>query len=525
MKKILAALLVIVLAQSVSISAISPVHAQDYPFPPLSPDESWQPPYEGVKFIEPSVGVEMYGQTWSSLKITPPTVAPGTPSSIINAYLVNGYGQILTNLYRNEACYLVVSFNGPGYFYLWEYYPSGITPYGHWLCYRWYRPHAGIWRFGPFAAESFDPAGRYIWKMWFLSGYSWSTRLLGFNYTRSYYPPDIPGRTPGTIYPPVINSFSANKFSIETGETAILTWTTTNTSGVTISPGIGEVAISGSTTVTPTATTTYMLVAKGKSGSSVSSTATITVMPRIPPTISTGQAVIQSGKATSLSWNAPGAIYVSITDVGDVAVSGAMQVSPDRTTTYTLTATYFDGTMQSTSVTVEVERLPYLLWGIIALLAAAAIVIALLLIRRPLKVRRAQAADTQAGQMTQSEETRSTDTLPVTAPVVEAASAKLAMPDGSVILLAGNARSFGRHDFEGFMPSDNVSYISRQHINIWYENGQYYIEDRSSTNGTSINGRDIKGTGRHALTDGDLIELAGKLSITFKKENINEEVQ
>jgi len=258
MKKILAALLVIVLAQSVAISAISPVQAQDYPFPPLSPDESWQPPYEEGEFIEPPVGVETYGQTWSSLKITPPpAVAPGTPSSIVNAYLVNGYGQILTNLYRNEACYLVVSFNGPGYFYLWEYYPSSSAPYGHWLCYRWYRPHAGVWRIGPFAAESLDPAGRYVWKMWFLSGSYWSTRSLGFNYTRGYYPPDIPRPTTEPIYPPVINSFSASKSSIEAGETAILTWTTTNASSATISPAVGTVAASGSTTVTPTATIIY----------------------------------------------------------------------------------------------------------------------------------------------------------------------------------------------------------------------------------------------------------------------------
>jgi hypothetical protein len=526
MKKILVVLLVIVLAQSAAISAISPVQAQDYPFPPLSPAESWQPPYEGGEFIEPPVGVETYGQTWSNLQISPPlAIAPGTPSSIVNAYLVNGYGQILTNLYRNEVCYLIVSFNGPGYFYLWEYYPSNLSPHGHWLCYRWYRPHAGVWRIGPFAAESLDPAGQYIWKMWYLSGYSWSMRSLNFNYTRSYYPPDIPGLKPGPVHSPVINSFGANKSSIDTGETAILTWTTTNASSVTISPGVGAVAASGSTTVTPATTTTYTLVAKGKSDSPVSSAATITVMPRISPTISTGQSVIKSGQSTFLFWNAPGANQVSITDVGNAGVNGTTQVSPDRTTTYTLTATYIDGTTQSTSVTVNVKQLPYLLWGLIALLAVAAIVIALLLIRRPARVRQAQAADTQPGHPIQSEETHSTDTLSVTTPVVEAAPAKLAMPDGNEILLAGNARSLGRRDFEGFMPHDHVSYISRQHINIWYENGQYYIEDRSSTNGTKINGTDIKETGGHALADGDVIELAGKLSITFKRQNIDKEVQ
>src|SRR4030066_152381 len=287
MKKILIALLVLTLGLLADISAISPAQADDYTFPPLSPDESWQPPYEGGEFIEPPVNVETYGQTWSNLQITPPlAVAPSIPSSMVNAYLVNSYGQILTNLYHNGVCYLIVSFNGPGYFYLWEYYPSSSTPYGHWLCYRWYRPYAGVWRIGPFAAQPLDPAGQYTWKMWFLSGYSWSTRSLSFYYNKGYYSPYIPDLIPEPVPAPVINSFSANKSSIDVGETVVLTWNTTNTSSVTISPGVGSVAASGSTTVTPAGTTTYTLTANGKSGNPASSTATITVMPRIPPTIS-----------------------------------------------------------------------------------------------------------------------------------------------------------------------------------------------------------------------------------------------
>ena len=163
------------------------------------------------------------------------------------------------------------------------------------------------------------------------------------------------------------------------------------------------------------------------------------------------------------------------------------------------------------------QQPPYWLWGLIFLLVVAAIVIAVLFIRRPAGIHRAQQADdTQAGKPIQSEETTSTDTSPVTTPALEAPPAKLTMPDGNELLLAGNARSLGRHDFEEFIPREHVTYISRQHINLWYEDGQYYIEDRSSTNGTKINGTDIKGSGRHQLADGDAIELAGKFSITFK---------
>jgi hypothetical protein len=519
MKKILIVLLVTVLAFSVTLTATSPVLADDNPAPPISPDESWQPPDEAGQSVEPSVQVETYSsQTSPDLQMAPLTLVPGSAGSIVNAYLVNGYGQVVTTLYGNEALYLVISFNGPGYFYLWEYYPYGASPYGHWLCYKWYRPYAGTWRIGPFVAQSFDPTGQYTWRMWYLSGYSWSTRLLNFNYVRGYYPPDIPNLTPSPVYnPPSINSFYASKSTIEVGETVVLTWTTTNATSVTISPGVGTVAASGSTTVTPSASTTYTITASGQSGSSVSSTATVTVNPRISPAINISQSTIQSGQSASLSWNAPGAIRVYISGIGSVNTSGTMQVSPDETTTYTLTATYIDGTSQSTSVTVDVKQPPYLLWGLIALLAIAVIVIAVLLALRPARARRIQASEAPTRHTEPIEETDTADTELATTPVSEAVAAKLSIPGGNDILLAGNARAFGRHDFEDFIPPSQVSYISRQHINIWTEDGQYYIEDRSSTNGTRVNGTDIKGAGRHALNDGDVIELAGKFSFNFQK--------
>jgi hypothetical protein len=524
MKKILIALLVVVLAFSVGLTEISPALAEDNPVPPVSPDKSWQPPDEAGQSVEPPVQVETYSQTSPDLQMAPLTPEPGIPGAIVNAYIVDGYGQTVTNMYGNQAIYLVVSFNGPGYFYLWEYYPAGTSPFGHWLYYKWYRPYAGIWRMGPFVAESFDPTGGYTWRMWYLSEHSWSTRLLNFNYIRSYYPPDIPDLTPEPVYnPPSINSFSTSKSTIEVGETVVLTWTTTNTTSVTISPSVGTVAASGSTTVTPPATTTYTLAATGQSGNSVSSTATVTVNPRVSPTINISQPTIKSGQAASISWNAPGAISIFITGIDSVNTSGTVQVSPDTTSTYTLTATYIDGTSQSTSVTVNVEQPPYLLWGLIALLAIAVIVIAVLLIRRPARARKIREAETQAGQAAPTEDTDTEDTELATTPVVEAAAAKLSLPGGNDILLAGNARSFGRRDFEEFMPASQVSYISRQHINIWSENGEYYIEDRSSTNGTKINGTDIKGTGKHMLSNGDLIELAGKFSINFQKQNIYKE--
>jgi len=518
-KKIMMPLLIAVMVMSAAASIFSPVQAQ--PSPPVNPDEGWQPPTDGGELVEPPVAVDTYNQTWPSLQMTvPPSPPPGAAGSIVNAYLVTSYGQTLYNLYRNDLCYLVVSFNGPGYFYLWEYYPAGSTPYGHWLCYRWYRPYAGVWRIGPFSAESWDPDGLYVWKMWYNSDFSWSTRTLSFNYTRGSISP-YSGPSPRPIYQPVINSFSANASSVDVGQTVTLTWTTTNTNNVTITPGIGTVGTSGSTTVTPGTTTTYTLSATGSSGSTVTASTTINVIPRVSPTLSVLQPTIQSGQSTVLSWNAPAAVQVFIAGLGSFDAIGTTTVTPDQTTTYNLTATYIDGTMQTAAITVTVEQPPYLLYGLLGLLAIAATVIVIMMVRRPKAPKPPRTSAASAGTATSTAATSTAATLPAgdagpSTSVTEAPPAKLVMPDGSEMLMAGNTRTFGRPDFEKLLPGDRASFISRQHINVWYEDGKYYIEDRGSTNGTRINGSEIRGSGRQALVDGDVVELANKLSITFK---------
>lgn len=516
MGRVLVPLLALVLAASAAVTSFSPVQAQSSP--PSNPDTAWQPPDEGTESVAPSVGVETYSQNYPNLQLVPvPPVPPGPGGSITNAYIVNSYGQILSTLRGSETCYLIVSVNSPGYFYLWEYYPSGSTPYGHWLSYRWYRPNAGTWRIGPFQAGAWDPGGRYVWRLWFQSGGYWSTRNLSFSYIRGYYPPGIPIPAPQPVSPPSISSFTSNMPTIDLGQAATLTWTTSNASTVTITPGVGTVGTSGSTTVSPGATTTYTLTASSKTGNPVSSYTTITVIPRVSPTFSTYPTTISVGESTTLAWNAPSATQVYITGAGSFTSMGTTRVTPDRTTAYTLTATYMDGATQNVSVTVIVEQPPYLLYGLIGLVAIGAIVITALLVRRPraATAAAAQERETSAGTAAPTAVATSAATeTPATSPV-DAPPAKLVMPDGSEMLLAGNNRSFGRQDFDKFLPADKRSYISRQHVNIWYEEGRYYIEDRSSTNGTRLNGTDIKGDGRHAIEDGDVIELAGKLSITF----------
>jgi peptidoglycan-associated lipoprotein len=90
-------------------------------------------------------------------------------------------------------------------------------------------------------------------------------------------PPPPPPPAP----PAPTASLSANPSSIQTGQSASLTWQTTNATDVSID-GIGAVQANGSQPVTPTDSTTYHLTAKGAGGSQ-EATARITVTQPPPP--------------------------------------------------------------------------------------------------------------------------------------------------------------------------------------------------------------------------------------------------
>ena len=57
--------------------------------------------------------------------------------------------------------------------------------------------------------------------------------------------------------------------------------------------------------------------------------------------------------------------------------------------------------------------------------------------------------------------------------------------------------------------------VSREHGRIWEEAGSYWIEDLSSKGGTRLNGREIKGEGKHQLHFGDLI-VAGNTTLRLE---------
>ncbi len=141
--------------------------------------------------------------------------------------------------------------------------------------------------------------------------------------------------------------------TILTGESSTLTWNSTHADTCIIEPGFGSVAINGSTTVSPTETTTYTITATGPGGTA---TASVTVTVNQPPTVnfSASPATIAQGGTAALSWSSDGAQIAHIDNgIGSVSVNGSTTVSPEHTTTYTITVTGSTGS-DSAKVTVKV---------------------------------------------------------------------------------------------------------------------------------------------------------------------------
>jgi peptidoglycan-associated lipoprotein len=78
-------------------------------------------------------------------------------------------------------------------------------------------------------------------------------------------------------------SLTADKTTINKGDSVKLSWTTTDAQNVSIAPEVGAVTAQGSTSVTPSQSTTYTLTASGPGGNSDSSVS-ITVSAPPPPT-------------------------------------------------------------------------------------------------------------------------------------------------------------------------------------------------------------------------------------------------
>jgi hypothetical protein len=180
------------------------------------------------------------------------------------------------------------------------------------------------------------------------------------------------------VAPSVVN-FVATPETITAGQNTNLIWVVTGAESVTIEPGLGKMAPSGTFIISPTDTTVYTLIATGHSDN-ISKSVTVIVNPIIkteepavkpPEPISDNKTdpcpvpvdvsfyvypdqVAMGEQRALLRWSVKGVDRVHIVpDVGDVAAEGNYGIMPTRTTTYVLTAGT-DSCVINKSVTITV---------------------------------------------------------------------------------------------------------------------------------------------------------------------------
>ncbi len=198
----------------------------------------------------------------------------------------------------------------------------------------------------------------------------------------------------------LISSFDASPNSITPGESAILNWHVAGVSNVTIEPDIGVVEPTGTLNVSPASTTTYKLTASnGDKKDEAYCTVTVggnnAASENVPssslqsgeekpasqentvpqantvsqenstskentgsqknlPSIDSFNAnpdTIGKGEGSYLTWSVSTASKISIEPgIGTVGSTGSQRVFPNKTTTYTLTATNDFGSVNATKI-------------------------------------------------------------------------------------------------------------------------------------------------------------------------------
>jgi RHS repeat-associated protein/uncharacterized repeat protein (TIGR01451 family) len=161
-------------------------------------------------------------------------------------------------------------------------------------------------------------------------------------------------------YPHPTVSISADPATIRSGEPATLSWQSSHALHVVIDQGIGPVNPTGSIIVHPSETTTFTIMATGLNAT-VTDTATVTVIhPEPSAALSLTPEEIPPGGFSTLSWHTEHAHSISIApDIGSVQALGSMTVSPERSTTYTLTATGHGGTASASAALIVTTPEPF----------------------------------------------------------------------------------------------------------------------------------------------------------------------
>jgi uncharacterized repeat protein (TIGR01451 family) len=144
---------------------------------------------------------------------------------------------------------------------------------------------------------------------------------------------------------PKCDGFGVYPTSIKKGESATLTWATSNVTQVAINNGIGNVSATGTLSVTPLSTTEYMLTAFGVNNQQDICKATltvterpVTVLPKCESFTATPTSLPVGGGSVKLVWSTINSTSTSISPtIGAVASNGSTTVVIANTQIFTLT--------------------------------------------------------------------------------------------------------------------------------------------------------------------------------------------
>lgn len=144
---------------------------------------------------------------------------------------------------------------------------------------------------------SLNTAGRYV-RMY-------GTKR-GTNYGYSIYEFEVYGTNIPTAQPPVV-SLRVSPTSIIEGQSAVLTWSSTNASSCVGTNFTSPNATSGTVTVSPTATTTYSIACTGAGGTvNASVTVNVTLLPPLTATCSVLPTAVYTGDPVTWTATASG---------------------------------------------------------------------------------------------------------------------------------------------------------------------------------------------------------------------------
>jgi Protein of unknown function (DUF4038)/Putative collagen-binding domain of a collagenase len=147
--------------------------------------------------------------------------------------------------------------------------------------------------------------------------------------------------------------------SVAAGQASTLTWSAVHATACTAAGGwAGSRASSGSQSVAPGTTTTYALTCTGAGGNARDSV-TVTVVPVPTVALTASPDTIAAGQTSTLTWTSTDATGCTAGGgwSGSRATSGSANVTPDSTTTYTLSCTGVGGST-GRSVTVAISSTP-----------------------------------------------------------------------------------------------------------------------------------------------------------------------